>query len=143
MKIKVIGKAHREGTNNRTGKDYNFNQVHYNGPDRGVEGLAALTQSLDPSLIPFNDIRIGGESKVDFGPVAMWSASRPSSCEPCHPHHAQSHAEAAGSARNGVKPAGLAPICLHALYSSIVPHHLPRRAKEDVDVPQSKSERRR
>ena len=39
MKIKVIGKAHREEERN----PYNFNQVHYNGPDRGVEGMAALT----------------------------------------------------------------------------------------------------
>ena len=38
MKIKVIGKAHREEERN----PYNFNQVHYNGPDRGVEGMAAL-----------------------------------------------------------------------------------------------------
>lgn len=50
MKIKVIGKAHLEGASKRTGKEYNFNQVHYTGPDRGVEGLAALT--LDPSLLP-------------------------------------------------------------------------------------------
>ena len=42
MKIKVIGKAHLEGASKRTGKEYNFNQVHYTGPDRGVEGLAAL-----------------------------------------------------------------------------------------------------
>ena len=53
MKIKVIGKAHLEGKSKRTGKEYNFNQVHYTGPDRGVDGLAALTLTLDPSLIPY------------------------------------------------------------------------------------------
>ena len=68
MKIKVIGKAHREGTSRRTGNEYNFNQVYYNGPDRGVEGLAALSLNLDPSLIPFADIKVGGEYEVDFGP---------------------------------------------------------------------------
>ena len=52
MKIKVIGKAHREGTSKKTGAAYDFLQVHYNGPDRGVEGLAALVLNLDPSLIP-------------------------------------------------------------------------------------------
>ncbi len=40
MKIKVIGKVHREGTSKRTGNSYNFNQVFYNGHDRSVEGLA-------------------------------------------------------------------------------------------------------
>lgn len=49
MKIKVIGKAHREGVSKKSGNPYNFNQVHYNGPDRGVEGMAALTLNLDPS----------------------------------------------------------------------------------------------
>ena len=52
MKIKVIGKAHREEERN----PYNFNQVHYNGPDRGVEGMAALTLNLNPPLLPYADI---------------------------------------------------------------------------------------
>lgn len=68
MKIKVIGKAHLEGVGKRTGKEYNFNQVHYTGLDRGVEGLAALTLSLDPSLIPYVDIKLNAEYEVDFGP---------------------------------------------------------------------------
>lgn len=63
MKIKVIGKAHREEERN----PYNFNQVHYNGPDRGVEGMAALTLNLNPPLLPYADIKIGGEYEVDFG----------------------------------------------------------------------------
>ena len=52
----------------KSGNPYNFNQVHYNGPDRGVEGMAALTLNLDPSLLPYADIKIGGEYEVDFGP---------------------------------------------------------------------------
>ena len=61
MKIKAIGKAHREGTSKKTGAAYDFLQVHYNGPDRGVEGL-------DPSLIPYADIKLNAEYEVDFGP---------------------------------------------------------------------------
>ncbi len=68
MKIKVIGKAHLEGKSKRTGNEYNFNQVHYTGSDRGVEGLAALTLTLDPSLIPYADIKLNAEYEVDFGP---------------------------------------------------------------------------
>jgi len=68
MKIKVNGKAHREGVAKKTGNPYNFNQVHYTGPNRGVEGLASLVLNLDPALIPYADIKIGGEYEVDFGP---------------------------------------------------------------------------
>ena len=68
MKSKVSGKAHRDGTSLRTGNDYNFNQVHYNGPDNGVQGMAALTINLDPAIIPFDDICIGAEYNVEYGP---------------------------------------------------------------------------
>lgn len=68
MKIKVIGKAHREGVAKKTGNPYNFNQVHFTGPERGVEGVAAQTLNLDPSLISYADIRLGGDYDVDFGP---------------------------------------------------------------------------
>lgn len=68
MKIQVIGKAHLEGTSRKTGKPYNFNQIHYNAPDRGVEGLAALTLTLDPSIIPYGSISVGDTYEVEFGP---------------------------------------------------------------------------
>ena len=66
MKIKVIGKAHLEGKSKRTGNDYNFNQVHYTGPDKGVEGIAALTLSLDSGIIPYADIKLNAEYDVEF-----------------------------------------------------------------------------
>lgn len=68
MKIQVIGKAHLEGTSKKTGKPYNFNTVYYNGPDRGVEGLASLSLSLDPSMVPYNTIVVGDTYEVEFGP---------------------------------------------------------------------------
>ena len=66
MKIKVIGKAHLKGTSKKTGNDYDFIQVHYNGKARGVEGLAALTINLDPKDYPFADVVVGGEYSVEF-----------------------------------------------------------------------------
>ena len=66
MKIKVYGKAHLEGISKKTGKPYCFNQVHYLGKVRGVEGLAALTISLDPVAYPINSIIVGGEYNVEF-----------------------------------------------------------------------------
>ncbi len=66
MKIKVIGKAHLEGTSKKTGKSYNFNQIHYNGPARGVEGLAAQTLALDPAQYPIASIFVGRTYEVEF-----------------------------------------------------------------------------
>lgn len=66
MKIKVIGKAHLSGTSKRTGKDYDFIQVHYNGKARGVEGMAALTLTLDPKEYPLASIGVGSEYNVEF-----------------------------------------------------------------------------
>ncbi len=66
MKINIIGKAHREGVAKRTGNPYNFYQVHYTGPNRGVEGLASLILNLAPSLIPYADIKLNAEYEVEF-----------------------------------------------------------------------------
>ena len=66
MKIMVEGKAHLEGTSKRTGKDYNFNQIHYLAPARGVEGLAAQTISVDPKMYPIETIRVGSTYDVEF-----------------------------------------------------------------------------
>lgn len=66
MKIMVEGKAHLEGTSKRTGRDYNFNQIHYLAPARGVDGLAAQTINLDPKLYPFEAIHVGETYDVEF-----------------------------------------------------------------------------
>lgn len=66
MKIKVIGKAHLEGKSKRTGNEYNFNQIHYNAPARGVEGVAAQTLNLDPIQYPIGTIFVGSTYDVEF-----------------------------------------------------------------------------
>ena len=66
MKIKVIGKAHREGVSKKSGNPYNFNQVHYTGPARGVEGLSAQTLSLDPQTYPYDSITLGIDYDAEF-----------------------------------------------------------------------------
>lgn len=66
MRIIVLGKAHLEGTSKKTGRDYNFNQVHFNGPARGVEGVAAQTISLDPTVVPYASIEVGAAYNVEF-----------------------------------------------------------------------------
>lgn len=66
MRIKVYGKAHLEGVAKKTGNPYNFNQVHYLGKARGVEGLAAQTLALDPKDYPLGSIEVGREYDVEF-----------------------------------------------------------------------------
>ena len=66
MKIKVCGKAHLEGVAKKTGRPYNFNQIHYLGKARGVIGEAALTLALDPEIYPIDLIEVGKEYNVDF-----------------------------------------------------------------------------
>lgn len=68
MRIKVVGKAHLEGTSKKTGRDYNFYQVHFLGPAFGVEGQAAQTISLDPQLIPYPSIEVGADYNAEFDP---------------------------------------------------------------------------
>lgn len=66
MRIKVFGKAHLEGVAKKSGNPYNFNQVHYLGKARGVEGQAALTLALDPTDYPIGSIEVGKEYNVEF-----------------------------------------------------------------------------
>ena len=66
MKITVYGKAHLEGVSKKTEKPYNFNQIHYLGKARGVEGQAALTMMLDPKEYPIDSIVVGAEYNVEF-----------------------------------------------------------------------------
>lgn len=66
MKIKVYGKAHMEGVSKKTGNPYNFNQIHYLGKARGVDGQAAKTLMLDPMEYPIGSIMVGEEYNVEF-----------------------------------------------------------------------------
>lgn len=66
MKVKVIGKSHLEGSSKKSGKPYDFIQANYNGRARGVEGLAALTLSLDPKDYLFADVVVGAEYNAEL-----------------------------------------------------------------------------
>ena len=48
MKIKVISKAHLKGTSKKTDNPYDFIQVHYNGPARGVGDLKSRGRNPVP-----------------------------------------------------------------------------------------------
>jgi len=66
MKIKIVGKAHLVGTSKKTGKSYDFIQLHYLGKAMGVVGNAALTQALDPSMLDFDALPVPSEAIIEF-----------------------------------------------------------------------------
>ena len=66
MKVKIIGKCERQGTSKKTGNPYHFIEVHYNGPARGVVGLAAKSTTFDPTFYPFEQIQVGQEYVMEF-----------------------------------------------------------------------------
>lgn len=66
MIIKVLGKVHREGVSRKTNNPYNFNEIHYLGKARGVEGQAALTATLDSFDYPYDRIIIGHDYNIEF-----------------------------------------------------------------------------
>ena len=66
MKVKLLGKSHRDGISAKTGKPYNINSLHCVGSARNVEGQAALTLALDPRDYPIDRIEVGKEYDVEF-----------------------------------------------------------------------------
>lgn len=66
MKIKVLGKGNFCGVSKKTGKEYNFNQIHFLGKARGIEGQAAKTLTLSPADYPLDSIVIGKDYDVEF-----------------------------------------------------------------------------
>lgn len=58
MIVKIEGKEHREGVS-KAGKNYNFNNLHFLAPMRGVEGMAAVSKIVDASVCPYENILVG------------------------------------------------------------------------------------
>lgn len=67
MIVEIIGKQHCEGVSRKTGKEFNFNVVHFIGPDRGVIGAKGLEVILEPALYPLESIEVGARYDVQFG----------------------------------------------------------------------------
>lgn len=65
MKIKVFGKVHLSGTSKKTGKKYDFIQLHCSVPQRGVDGEAAKVISVSPELVNYDSIILGKTCSVE------------------------------------------------------------------------------
>lgn len=66
MRVKIIGKVHREGVAKKTGRPYDFIELHFTGPARGVIGEAAITKTIDSTIFNFNDLIVPGEYDVEY-----------------------------------------------------------------------------
>lgn len=58
MKISIVGKVRRTGVS-KSGRQYDFIEIHFVAPARGVEGEAAQTVTFDPEVFPYEQIGRG------------------------------------------------------------------------------------
>lgn len=79
MKIKVFGKQHLSGVSKKTGKKYDFIQLHCLVPQRGVEGEAAKVISVSPSVVDYASIALGKTCAIELdfdGRVVSFSSEK-------------------------------------------------------------------
>lgn len=66
MKVKLLGKSHREGVSAKTGKPYNIHTLHCVGTARNVEGQAVMVVTVGGAEYPYESLKIGGEYVVEY-----------------------------------------------------------------------------
>lgn len=65
MIVQIRGKQHRQGVSKKTGNQYDFWEIHYFGPRRGVTGEAAITKIVDPGLFDFEAMMLPGNYAIE------------------------------------------------------------------------------
>ena len=66
MKVKLLGKSHRDGISAKTGKPYNINSLHCVGSARNVEGQAVMVVTVNGAEHHYEELKIGGEYVVEY-----------------------------------------------------------------------------
>ena len=66
LKVKLLGKSHRDGISAKTGKPYNINSLHCVGSARNVEGQAVMVVTVNGAEHPYEALKIGGEYVVEY-----------------------------------------------------------------------------
>lgn len=81
MKIEIIGKRHATGTAKATGKPFDFLEFHYLGKDRygSVEGHVGKKFTVNPQMINYGSVQVGGTYDVDFDEMGSCCGMRPAS----------------------------------------------------------------
>lgn len=65
VKVRITGKVRRRGISKKTGNNYDFIELHYTGPRRGVIGEAAITKTIDPGLYDFDNLAVPGDYIIE------------------------------------------------------------------------------
>ena len=66
MKVKVVGKQHREGVSKKSGKEYSMNLAYCEYSAKDVEGVMTGDFIVPDSLVNFSSIVVGGVYIFDF-----------------------------------------------------------------------------
>ena len=64
MIIEIAGKQHIAGISTKTGKPYDFCDIHYLGRRKNVEGLASVKKSISADIIPADSIEVGASYAI-------------------------------------------------------------------------------
>lgn len=66
MKVTVVGKREMKGKSRNTGRNYHFIEISYTYRHPAIEGFGVSTVNLDPSMAPFEAIKLQKEHTIDF-----------------------------------------------------------------------------
>lgn len=59
MIVKLEGKQHLKGVSRRTGSPYDFITIHFLQKSANVDGLAAMTKNISPSIVDYDRLIVG------------------------------------------------------------------------------------
>lgn len=65
MIITVCGKNHRSGLSSKTGRPYDFTELHFTAIRKNVVGQAAVTSNIDATIIKNDDIIVGADYNIE------------------------------------------------------------------------------
>ena len=66
MELRIFGKSRRQGISKKSGKPYDFTELHYLARRRGVEGLAAVSKTVDPATIAYDAIELNADYIIEY-----------------------------------------------------------------------------
>lgn len=61
----VLGKVHRKGKSQRTGRDYEFTILQVAAPARGIEGQQAKEVIIDNTVLSYDRVVVGSRYMFD------------------------------------------------------------------------------
>lgn len=65
MIVQIVGKSHRSGTSKKTGRDYDFTEIHFLCPSRNVEGQSCRTAIIGSEVCRTDSILINQHYELE------------------------------------------------------------------------------